>query len=196
MAGAKRFTDLVIWQKARLWSKKTFYAGKKEPFCRDFRLVIQINDSSESVMANIAEGFGRGTQGQFITFLGYCLGSLDETQSHLCAAYDREYLSREDFGELFQQGTEIRKMTISFVRSMVLPGSGAKDFKKIKSWTDEVWETYERITGKPRPEFFQKLKRNSTDGNSPGPEMEESTFPSPKKVGLSTASRIQYPKQE
>src|SRR5439155_24217751 len=74
MAGAKRFTDLVIWQKARLWSKKIFYAGKKEPFCRDFRLVIQINDSSESVKANIAEGFGRGTQAQFITFLGYCLG--------------------------------------------------------------------------------------------------------------------------
>ena len=144
-------------------------------------------------MANIAEGFGRGTQGQFITFLDYCLGSLDETQSHLCAAYDREYLSREDFGELFQQGTEIRKMTISFVRSMVLPGSGAKDFKKIKSWTDEVWETYERITGKPRPEFFQKLKRNSTDGNSPEPEIEESTFPSPKKVGVSTVSRIDDP---
>jgi hypothetical protein len=50
-------------------------------------------------------------------------------------------------------------MTISFVHSMVLPGSGAKDFKKCKSWTDEVWETYERITGKPRPEFFRGLKK-------------------------------------
>jgi len=40
-------------------------------------------------MANIAEGFGRGTQAEFVTFLGYSLGSLNETQSHLCAAYDR-----------------------------------------------------------------------------------------------------------
>ncbi len=160
MAGAKRFTDLIIWQKARIWSKIIFQATTRDPFCSDRKLVVQINDSSESIMANIAEGFGRGTQGQFITFLGYALGSLDETQSHLCAAYDREFLSREEFGELFQQGTEIRKMTVSFVRSMVLPGSGARDFKKIKSWTDEVWETYERITGKPRPEFFQKLKSN------------------------------------
>jgi len=160
MAGAKRFTDLIIWQKARIGSKTIFWRAKKEPFCRDLKLVAQINDSSESVMANIAEGFGRGTQAQFVIFLGYVLGSLDETQSHLCAAYDREYLPRQEFGDLFQQGTEIRKMTISFVRSMVLAGSGARDFKKVKSWTDEVWETYERITGKPRPEFFQKLKNN------------------------------------
>src|SRR5260370_40494569 len=130
MSGAKRFTDLIIWQKARDWSKTIFHATKKEPYCRDFKLVVQINDSSESIMSNIAESFGRETQAQFITFLGYALGSLDETQSHLSAAYDREFLSREDFGELFQQGTEIRKITVSFVRSMVLLGSGAKDFKK------------------------------------------------------------------
>ena len=193
MAAITRFEDIVAWQEARKLTRHVYGVTGREPFARDFGMRDQIQRASVSSMSNIAEGFGRGTQGQFITFLGYCLGSLDETQSHLCAAYDREYLSREDFGELFQQGTEIRKMTISFVRSMVLPGSGAKDFKKIKSWTDEVWETYERITGKPRPEFFQKLKRNSTDGNSPEPEIEESTFPSPKKVGVSTVSRIDDP---
>ncbi len=39
---------------------------------------------------------------------------------------------------------------------MVLSGSGVKNIRKYKSWTDEVWECYERLTGKPRPEFFQK----------------------------------------
>jgi hypothetical protein len=113
-------------------------------------------------MANIAEGFGRGTQGEFVTFLGYSQASLNETQAHLCTAYDREYLSRQEFGDLFQQGTEIRKMIVSFVRSMVLPGSGVKNFKKVKNWAGEVWEAYERITGKPRPEFFQGLKTESS----------------------------------
>ena len=56
--------------------------------------------------ANIAEGFGRGTQGEFVQFLGYSIGSLDETQSHLCTAYDRGYLTKAEFGELFQEGTE------------------------------------------------------------------------------------------
>jgi four helix bundle protein len=119
------------------------------------RLVVQINDFSESVMSNIAEGFGRGTQGEFVTFLGYAIASLNETQSHLCAAYDRKYLSRQQFGTLFQEGTEIRKMTVAFTRSMVLPGSGVKNIQKIKNWNEQVWEVYENLTGKERPEFFR-----------------------------------------
>jgi four helix bundle protein len=156
MAGVKVFTNLLIWQRARAWSKRIFGESRKDPFWNDRRLVEQVNDSSESVMANIAEGFGRGTQGEFVTFLGYAIGSLNETQSHLCAAYDRTYLSRELFGELFQEGTEIRKMSVAFMGSMVLGGSGVKNRRKIKSWSEEVWETYERLTGKPRPVFFQQ----------------------------------------
>ncbi len=151
----KVFTDLLIWQRARAWSRQIFQRTQSVPFCRDRRLVEQINDSSESVMSNIAEGFGRGTQGEFVTFLGYAIGSLNETQSHLCAAYDRTYLSRQEFGTLFQEGTEIRKMTVTFIRSMVRPGSGVKHVHKYNSWTEEVWERYEQLTGKPRPEFFQ-----------------------------------------
>ena len=89
MAGANKFTDLRFWQRARLWSKEIFFLTKQKEFASDRRLVVQINDSSESVMANIAEGFGRGTQGEFIQFIGYALGSLNETQAHLTAAYDR-----------------------------------------------------------------------------------------------------------
>jgi four helix bundle protein len=155
MAGVRVFTDLLIWQRARGWSKAIFVATQKTPFITDRRLVEQVNDSSESVAANIAEGFGRGTQGEFVQFLGYALGSLNETQSHLCAAYDREYLTKELFGELFQEGTEIRKMTVSFIKSMVMPGSGVKNIRKEPKWSDQVWELYERLTGEERPEFFR-----------------------------------------
>src|SRR5277367_3679649 len=98
MAGVRVFTDLLIWQKARAWSKAIFQETQRTPFADDRRLVVQINDSSESVGSNIAEGFGRGTQGEFVQFLGYAMGSLKETQSHLCAAYDREYLTKDIFG--------------------------------------------------------------------------------------------------
>src|SRR5438552_1815859 len=105
MPGVSVFTDLLCWQRARGWSKEIFGWTQKEAFAKDRRLVEQINDSSESVMSNIAEGFGRGTQGEFVTFLGYSLGSLNETQSHLCAAYDRGYIEKDAFGKLFQEGT-------------------------------------------------------------------------------------------
>ncbi len=151
MSGIKNFTDLIMWQRARQWSKDVYLRSKQEPFCRDQRLVVQVNDSTESVMSNIAEGFGRSMQDEFITFLGYALGSLDESRSHLCAAYDRGYLSKDEFAALFQEGTEIRKLVVGFIRKMVLPGSGVKHVRPHDDWTQKVWDVYERATGKPRP---------------------------------------------
>jgi len=158
MPAARSFTELRFWQRARQLAKRIFPLTRREPFCSDRRLVAQVNDSADSVMANMAEGFGRGTQGEFVLFLGYSLGSLDETLSHLCAAYDREYLTKTEFGELFREGVEIRKMTVGFISSMVKPGSGAKHLRKVPSWTEQVWELYERTTGKPRPALFQPPK--------------------------------------
>jgi hypothetical protein len=91
-----------------------------------------------------------------VQFLGYAIGSLNETQSHLCAAYDREYIARDRFGRLFDEGTQIRKMIVAFIQSMVMPASGVKNIRKIPDWSNQVWEIYERVTGKPRPEMFRK----------------------------------------
>jgi four helix bundle protein len=163
MAGAQNFTELLFWQRARQWSKAVFQLTERKRFSGDRRLVEQINDSSESVGANIAEGFGRGTQGEFVQFLGYANGSLNETQSHLCAAYDREYITKEEFAELFQEGTEIRKMMVGFVTSMVKHGSGVKHIHKTLSCSEECWQRYERITGRQRPEMFRPKPEEDDD---------------------------------
>ncbi len=161
MAGVKNFTDLQIWRKARRWSKLIFDKARQNPFASDSRLVVQINDSSESVAANIAEGFGRGTQAEFITFLSYALGSLNETQSHLCAAYDRGYLSKSN-----------RNSPTCF-----LDGSGVKHTRKPVSWSDQVWEIYERVTGKKRPAlttaFSRKPSERVRDRDGPVPAESE-----------------------
>jgi four helix bundle protein len=156
VGGVKSFTDLLIWQRARAWSKDIFKATQQNAFSSDRRLVTQINDSSASVMANIAEGFGRGTQGEFVQFLGYSIGSLDETRSHLTVAYDRQYLHRDLYGSLFTEGTTIRKMTVAFLGSMVMPGSGVKHLRAQPDWSERVWQIYERYTGQSRPELFRK----------------------------------------
>ena len=168
MSAARHFTELLFWQRARRWSADIFSLTQAAPFARDQRLTVQINDSSESVMSNMAEGFGRGTQQEFITFLGYALGSLDETQSHLCAAYDRKYLSKDQFAALYREGTAIRKLTVGFIRSMILPRGGVRTRAKSPSWSNQVWEIYERVTGKPRPPLFQV----PTD-NQPPPRNEQ-----------------------
>lgn len=154
MAAIRSFTEILSWQRARQWSAEIFRHTKHRPFAGDQRLVVQINDSSESVMSNIAEGFGRGTQSEFIVFLGYALGSLDETRSHLCAAYDREYLVEAEFGRLFNEGTTIRKLIVAFIRSMILPRGGVRSQGRKVNWSNEVWEVYERVTGESRPEAW------------------------------------------
>jgi four helix bundle protein len=151
---ARSFTELQFWRRARAWSKQIFGLTQRRLFAGDQRLCVQINDSSESVMANMAEGFGRATQQEFITFLGYAMGSLDETNSHLCAAYDRGYLSQDEFGSLWNEGIAIRKMTIGFIRSMILPRGGVRSQTKSPSWSNQVWEIYERLSGEPRPAMF------------------------------------------
>jgi four helix bundle protein len=148
MPGVRTFTDLLIWKRSRAWSKDIFWRTQEGSFARDQRLTVQINDSSESVMSNIAEGFGRGTQEEFVIFLGYALGSLMETQSHLCAAYDRKYLTKDEFGKYYAGGNELRKMIIGFIRSMIMPRSGVRNTRRMKSWSEKVNEIYERITGK------------------------------------------------
>jgi four helix bundle protein len=169
MAAARSFSDLIFWQRARQWSKDIFQWSKQQPFAGDQRLCVQINDSSESVMSNMAEGFGRGTQEEFITFLGYAIGSLDETRSHLCAAYDRGYLNKTEYANLFREGTTIRKLTVAFIRSMVMPRGGVRSLGRPPSWSSQVWEIYERVTGQPRPEMFKK----PVDENYRGPRNDE-----------------------
>jgi len=171
MSGARSFTELQFWQLARIWSKEIFKETQGTSFVRDRRLVVQINDSSSSVMANVAEGFGRGTQNEFVLFLGYALGSLDETQSHLCVAYDREYLTKDRFATLFRDGTAIRKLTVAFIRSMILPRGGVRSLGARPKWSGEVWEIYERLTGKPRPERFQEKSDDAGLSNSDEPPM-------------------------
>lgn len=168
MTGVKNFTDLAFWNRARQWSKAIFRVSKREPFARDRRLVVQINDATSSVCANVAEGFGQGTQGEFVTFLGYAIGSLNETQSHLSIAFDREYLFESEFAQHFREGTEIRKQIVAFLQAMNKPGGGVKHFRPYKSWPDRCWENFERRTGQPRPEWAKRKQDEQEPGKENG----------------------------
>jgi hypothetical protein len=74
-----------------------------------------------------------------------------ETQSHLCAAYDRQYLAKNEFAELYRGDTDLRKMIVGFIRSMVMPRSGVRSIRRTKSWSERVAEIYERVTGTKPP---------------------------------------------
>jgi four helix bundle protein len=66
-----RFEDLEAWKKARELCRYIYELTLKPEFSKDFGLVNQIRNSSGSVMDNIAEGFERGSNKEFIQFLFY-----------------------------------------------------------------------------------------------------------------------------
>lgn len=95
MATIKRFEDLQIWQDARALSIKIFEVTQLDLFARDFRFCSQIRSAAGSVMDNIAEGFERGSQFEFINFLSFSKGSAGEVRSQLYRAADYNYIELE-----------------------------------------------------------------------------------------------------
>ncbi len=85
-------------------------------FSKDYGLRDQIRRASVSIMANIAEGHGRWTNIEFANFLNIARGSVAEVQSHLYIALGLNYISQENFDEIYQKLTEISRMTLSLAQ--------------------------------------------------------------------------------
>lgn len=100
MATIKSFEDLEIWQLARDICRMVYSLTQKEQFKRDFSLVDQVRRSSGSIMDNIAEGFEREGNKEFINFLSIAKGSAGETRSQIYRALDQSYISSDEFNSL------------------------------------------------------------------------------------------------
>jgi len=107
MATIKRFEDIISWQKARELNKFIGDIIDKEKFKRSYKLIDQIESSSGSIMDNIAEGFERGGNREFIQFLYISKGSCGEFRSQLYRALDRNYLTQIEFDRLYNLAKEI-----------------------------------------------------------------------------------------
>jgi len=100
MATIKKFEEMDAWKIARELCLKIGKVIDLGTLKRNYGLIDQIERSSGSVMDNIAEGFERGSRGEFITFLGYAKGSCGEVRSQLYRALDRNYICQAQFDEL------------------------------------------------------------------------------------------------
>lgn len=124
MATVLNFEELKVWQKSRELCQLIFGLITAGQFAKDFALIDQINRSSGSVMDNIAEGFGRLGNNEFINFLTYSNASALECRSQVYRAFDRNYISKETQEELFSIIKEIIKMISSLITYL-----GKTDFR-------------------------------------------------------------------
>jgi len=112
MATFKSFEDIQAWQKARLVTRMIYEVTAEGNFARDYGLRDQVRRASVSVMANIAEGFGRRSDKEFANFLNMAHGSVSEVQSHLYVALDLNYIDQTSFTKLNNLLDEVSRMTL------------------------------------------------------------------------------------
>ena len=93
----QRFEDMEAWQIARELTKQIYTITKEESIRRDFGFVDQIRRAAISIMNNIAEGFERGSNKDFVKFLFIARGSAGEVRSMLYVGLDQGYLTDETF---------------------------------------------------------------------------------------------------
>ena len=127
MATYKRFEDLEIWQLARQLCQLIFSYTLQEKFSKDFALKDQIKRSSGSIMDNIAEGFERGGNREFVNFLSIAKGSTGEVQSQLYRSKDETLISEEQFINAYNLAEEIKNKTGGFMKYL-----NSSEFKGMK----------------------------------------------------------------
>ncbi|HVZ65947.1 MAG TPA: four helix bundle protein [Lacunisphaera sp.] len=129
MATIRRFEDLEGWKKAREQSREIYGLTRAGPLARDFALRDQIRRATISVMANVAEGFGRGRNREFIQFLGHARGSAAEVKSHLYLALDSEAIAQPVFDRLYRLASESEALISGLMRYLQNSDSRGRKFK-------------------------------------------------------------------
>jgi four helix bundle protein len=132
MATIKRFEEIKAWQKARILNNKVGDIIDKGQFKRNFRLIDQVEGSAGSIMDNIAEGFERSGNREFVQFLYIAKGSCGEFRSQLYRALDRKYINQQEFEELYTIAVEIIVMIqklIDYLEQSELKGTKYKNRK-------------------------------------------------------------------
>jgi four helix bundle protein len=127
MGSFKKFEDILSWQQARVLCSRIGVLIEEDRFKKNFRLIYQIEGSTGSIMDNIAEGFERGGNREFIQYLSIAKASCGETRSQLYRALDRNYINQNEFQELYDL-----VISISNLIQKLMTYLSASDLKGVK----------------------------------------------------------------
>ncbi len=106
----QNYKELDVWKKSVSLTTELYRLTAHFPDTERYGLTSQIRRATTSVAANIAEGWGRGSRGEYIQFLTVARGSLMELETHLIVACNLHFLNSEEFGSVSKPFKDIEKM--------------------------------------------------------------------------------------
>ena len=130
MATITRFEDIEAWQLGRELKRLVYRCSKTGEFARDFALKDQIRRAAISITANIAEGFEREGNREFIQFLSISKGSCGELQDHLYTALDESYVTQPQFDDLYRKAAEVGRKIGAFMNYLQRTEIRGRKFSK------------------------------------------------------------------
>jgi len=131
MATIKSFEEIEAWQISRELTRAVYACTNRRLFARDFGLRDQIRRAAVSVMSNIAEGFERGGNSEFVQFLAIAKGSAGEVESQLYVAFDQSYITDEEFQSLREKTSSVKKILAGFMNYLRRSGLRGQKFKNL-----------------------------------------------------------------
>jgi four helix bundle protein len=112
------YRDLEIWQIAMKLVVECYRLCDQLPRSEDFGLKPQIRRAAVSIPANIAEGHGRSTTGEYIQHLGIAHGSLMELETHIQIAGRLGYLTESQMRSVSESTPELGRMINALMSSL------------------------------------------------------------------------------
>jgi four helix bundle protein len=124
-----RFEDLEAWKSTRALTGLVYASSGIGNFGRDFALRGQIRRAAISIVSNIAEGFERDGDKEFVQFLSVAKGSCGEVRAQLCLALDQKYISEAEFQELTTKAIQLSRLISGLIRYLRQSRFSGKKYK-------------------------------------------------------------------
>ena len=112
------FEELSIYQQSRTLAKQVYEITRQGEFKYDTRFVQQMRASSGSISDNIAEGFERQGNREFLQFLYIAKGSCGEFRSQINRAYDAQFISKETYEQMYADCRKLGAGILNFIKSV------------------------------------------------------------------------------
>jgi four helix bundle protein len=129
---ASQFEDLKVWIDTHDFVKTIYCLTLNDQIRRDYSFKDQIRRASLSIMNNIAEGFERNNNKELIVFLKYSKGSAAEVRSMLYLARSLNYISEDQFKNMFEKSVDIIKQLSNFIHYLKKDSQFLKQNKSLK----------------------------------------------------------------